>query len=67
MTDRPIVVCDGEGCPLKEFCLRYRPIINKLKEDHLYPTPKIQMKGDKPYCSSMLEKLVRKDADSTKN
>lgn len=62
-----IVVCDGEGCPLKAGCLRYRAIINKLKEDHLYPTPKITTKGGEPYCSSMIEKLIRKDAENAKN
>jgi hypothetical protein len=67
MSDRPLVVCDGENCPLKDFCLRYRPIINKLKELHLSPTPTIQSKGGKAYCSSMIEKLVRKDEESTKN
>lgn len=33
------VYCYGMFCPIRLQCLRYRPIINLLKEDHISRTP----------------------------
>lgn len=33
------ILCDGEGCPLKEKCTKYCPDMDKTKTNHFDPIP----------------------------